>query len=261
MARRWNVTLSCLWLLLAVYRAAYASCDEYDNQILPGQLLFAPERLLSSGSCLTATVATWRGCSHLRPRSYRHRCLLYYHWLILLSGDVESNPGPVKFPCTRCCKAVIQNDRAILCNRCKNWNHAACCGISHKQYQLHTVLGDTEEWLCHACIASDLLFGNVSTISDSLSTSSPSHDTCLWGVSIEDSWQRFKDLLFAAADECIPKVTLWKRRKKTWLGDETLRMIRWKRRAYKVMKRTGRDSDIRRYRALNTVRDLTTVRT
>ena len=57
---------------------------------------------------------------------------------------------------------------------------------------------------------------------------------------------------------CIPKATLQKRRKKTWLGDETLRMIRRKRRAYKVMKHPGRDSDIRRYRALSTtVRELT----
>ena len=51
----WNVMLSCLRLL---YQASYVSCDEYDNQILPGQLLFALKRLLSSGSCLTATVAT-----------------------------------------------------------------------------------------------------------------------------------------------------------------------------------------------------------
>ena len=68
MASRWNVTLPCLWLLLAVYRAACASCDECENQILPGQLLFVPKQLLSSGSCLTVTVATWRGCSHLWPR-------------------------------------------------------------------------------------------------------------------------------------------------------------------------------------------------
>ena len=33
-------------------------------------------------------------------------------------------------------------------------------------------------------------------------------DTCLWGPSIEDSWQSFKDLLLAAVDECIPKVIL-----------------------------------------------------
>jgi len=67
----------------------------------------------------------------------------------------------------------------------------------------------------------------------------------LWGDSIEDSWQRFKDLLFAAADECIPKVTLRKRKKKTWLSDETLRMIRRKRRANRVMKRSGRSGDRR----------------
>jgi len=80
----------------------------------------------------------------------------------------------------------------------------------------------------------------------------------IWGVSIEDSWQRFKDLLFAAADECIPKVTLRKRKKKTWLSDETLRMVRRKRRAHRVMKRSGRSGDLRRYRILsNAVRDLT----
>ena len=166
----------CLWLLLVVYQASYTCCDEYDN-IFPGQLLFAPERLLSSRSCLTANVLAWRGCSHLLRRSYLYRCLLYYHWLILLFRDVEGNPGLVMFLCTWCCKAVNQNDRAILCDRCEKWSHAACCGISHKQYQLHTALGDSEEWLCHACIASisDLIFRNVSTISDSVSTSSLSH--------------------------------------------------------------------------------------
>jgi len=80
----------------------------------------------------------------------------------------------------------------------------------------------------------------------------------LWGVSIEDSWQRFKDLLFAAADECIPKVILQKRKKKTWLSDETLRMIHRKRRSHRVMKRSGRSGDLRQYRILsNAVRDLT----
>lgn len=139
--------MECYALVFVVVTCSLSSCNEYDNQVLPGQLLFAPERLLSSGSCLTATVATWRGCSHLQPRSYRYRRLLYYHWLILLSGDVKNNPGPVKFLYTRCCKAVNQNDRAILCNRCEKWSHAACCGIIHKQYQLHTALGDIDEWL------------------------------------------------------------------------------------------------------------------
>ena len=50
-------------------------------------------------------------------------------------------------------------------------------------------------------------------------------DIYLSGESIEDSWQRFRDLLFAVADECNPKVTLRKRRKKTWLGDETIDTI------------------------------------
>ena len=38
-------------------------------------------------------------------------------------------------------------------------------------------------------------------------------DCCLWDTSVDDSWRRFKDVLFTAADECIPKVTLQEREK------------------------------------------------
>lgn len=61
----WNLTLLGLWFCLVVYRAAYTSDDEYDNEICPGKLLFTPKRLLLSGSSLTAAVATWRRSSHL----------------------------------------------------------------------------------------------------------------------------------------------------------------------------------------------------
>ena len=154
-----------------VYRAVYTSDDEYD-EICTGKLLFAPKRLLLSGSSLTAAVATWRRSSHLRPRSYRRPSnISYCYWFILLTGDVETNPVPVKFPCTRCGKVVKQNDHAICCDRCENWSHAACCGISHTQYQYHASLGDSKEWLCHTCTATDFPFANASTISESLSRS------------------------------------------------------------------------------------------
>jgi len=95
----------------------------------------------------------------------------YCYWLILFAGDVETNPGPVKFSSTRCGKMAKQNDHAICCDTCENWSHAACCGISHTQYQYHASLGDSEEWLCHTCTAADFRFANASTISESLSRS------------------------------------------------------------------------------------------
>ena len=82
----------------------------------------------------------------------------------------ERNPGCVKFPCIWCCKAEEQNDQAIQCDRCENWSHAICCGISHKQYQLHLKLGDTGEWLCLHSIGPP-----ICTINESLSTLYPSH--------------------------------------------------------------------------------------
>jgi len=43
----------------------------------------------------------------------------YYHYcLLLLSGDVALNPGPVKFPCVVCHFPVRSNQCALLCDEC-----------------------------------------------------------------------------------------------------------------------------------------------
>ena len=42
--------------------------------------------------------------------------------LLTLSGDTELNPGPVRFPCGRCGRAVQSNHRGILCcDQCDRW--------------------------------------------------------------------------------------------------------------------------------------------
>jgi hypothetical protein len=33
----------------------------------------------------------------------------------LLSGDISTNPGPVKYPCGKCSKPVKRNQRGIYC--------------------------------------------------------------------------------------------------------------------------------------------------
>ena len=73
-------------------------------------------------------VSLWRMTPHLRPKLHRcpHHTLPNGFWLLLLAGDVELNPGPVRFPCTVCQKPVKCNQRGIQCSICDNWTHAKC---------------------------------------------------------------------------------------------------------------------------------------
>ena len=77
--------------------------------------------------------------------------------LLVLSGDVEANPGPIRHPCTICSKCVRKNQRAILCSKCGMWTHAKCCGVSIPEYQK---LSDREDdsWLCPGCLMAELPF-------------------------------------------------------------------------------------------------------
>ena len=44
--------------------------------------------------------------------------LLLFVLLCILSGDIELNPGPVKWPCLLCSKLVKSNQDGIECSSC-----------------------------------------------------------------------------------------------------------------------------------------------
>ena len=52
--------------------------------------------------------------------------------LLLLSGDVESNPGPrsIAFPCGICSKSCREGQLAIQCDTCDTWIHKKCSKIN-----------------------------------------------------------------------------------------------------------------------------------
>ena len=53
--------------------------------------------------------------------------------------------------------------------------------------------------------------------------------SCFLTDNVDDvMWISFKDLLFTAADQCIPKVLLSRRKRVHWLSADTIRMIRRK---------------------------------
>ena len=48
----------------------------------------------------------------------------YFKYLLILSGDINLHPGPVKHPCSVCAKPVRK--RIISCEKCGLWLHKKC---------------------------------------------------------------------------------------------------------------------------------------
>ena len=110
---------------------------------------------------------------------------------LLMIGGIETNPGPVKYPCGVCHKPCKSNQRAIACNDCDQWCHAKCMGISDKSYQQLGV--KSTSWYCTNCNShnhSTVLYAvplsndtysplsdntNISFISESSSIGNPLH--------------------------------------------------------------------------------------
>ena len=66
----------------------------------------------------------------------------YLKYILLLSGDINLHPGPVKYACSICNKAVRK--RQISCNNCGLWIHKNCVPmrIPNNEFQ----------FTCHKCL-------------------------------------------------------------------------------------------------------------
>ena len=106
-----------------------------------------------------------RGIYRVNPqRLYRvHRPAAVIVTLLLASGDIESNPGPVQYPCTVCEKPVKRNQRGIMCDGCSKWTHARCGGMEEAEYLLLTAQ-ESCEWFCPSCVQSKLPTASLSLL-------------------------------------------------------------------------------------------------
>ena len=89
-----------------------------------------------------------------------------YHIILslLLSGQVEPNPGPgrpPKYPCGECHKAVRWG-RSIACDRCDQWFHKECLDMKTVNFEANKELS----WSCCNCAFSN--FSGLFDSSDSL---------------------------------------------------------------------------------------------
>ncbi len=83
--------------------------------------------------------------------------------LLMLAGDVQVNPGPVKYPCSFCLQPVCKGQRALLCDECDQWSHACCSSVSMERYQHFQQLHEFD-WMCSRCLMKDLPFADCSTL-------------------------------------------------------------------------------------------------
>ena len=74
--------------------------------------------------------------------------------IILLSGQVEINPGPsapVQHPCCICHNEVTDSDYALNCVSCAFWCHINCCGMSELNYETLCNRSGSFSWICYEC--------------------------------------------------------------------------------------------------------------
>ena len=96
----------------------------------------------------------------------KSRIVYYYNTVathVILSGDIETNPGPglrslKKIPKrTVCWKGVGANRKCFECERCFNLTHINCTNIYKSQQKQYTAKS-TYKWTCYDCTLSLLPF-------------------------------------------------------------------------------------------------------
>ena len=94
--------------------------------------------------------------------------------ILLLSGDVQLNPGPPtrtpKYPYGVCSKNVNSNHKAMECEDCFMWYNIKCLNMGDNMYQVH-MHHNSYTWACIKCglpnFTNSSLFTTI-TVSNSL---------------------------------------------------------------------------------------------
>ena len=163
--------LSIMTILVAVSRGMISGENGYTGRNRENRsevILFAPKFKEKLVVMMSVSITSCSRQTTFLPRPIQNLCLriilkpeertvMTLLVLLVLSGDIEVNPGPIRHPCTICSKCVRSNQRAVLCCKCDLWTHAKCCGVSISEYQS---LSDREDdsWMCPGCLMAELPF-------------------------------------------------------------------------------------------------------
>ena len=160
---RYTLTAICLcfsWLLI---RVSPTPTDLCESSVPLWAVRFAPVSAFVGPAEVVCSKWTLRS-GHSRSLRVCRPTSLFSAVILLLAGDIETNPGPgPKHPCATCSKAVKSNQRGIFCEVCYQWHHAKCISMCLSEYQ-RLSLSD-EGWCCHRCHKEAFPFHDSSRIS------------------------------------------------------------------------------------------------
>ena len=81
--------------------------------------------------------------------------------LLILSGDIETNPGPSNKPQCECCfRTIAINHRFVSCVECESRSHIKCAGVSPNQYN-RMQADRTITFYCQPCLSNNMPFADV----------------------------------------------------------------------------------------------------
>ena len=92
--------------------------------------------------------------------------------MLLISGDIHLNPGPID-PCCVCCRRVTWENRSIQCTGCSLWVHLSCSGLSPADFRK---ISPGRSWTCPMCPSSSQSLPSLShsnPVSSSFHTPNP----------------------------------------------------------------------------------------
>ena len=92
-----------------------------------------------------------RSSFHSKPLHYlSHSLLILISMLLLISGDIHPNPGPIE-PCSVCSRRVTWGNRSIQCTNCSLWVHLSCSGLFPADFRK---ISPGHSWTCPMCPSS-----------------------------------------------------------------------------------------------------------
>lgn len=168
-----DLRVTTAFILMVAFMAGLRHGNGFTSASLPDNInagfQFVGERRIQTALLFGADMYIKRVVNRQSryPSANQRTMSTYLLLALLISGDIQLNPGPVKYPCGVCKKAVARNHRAMCCDECDTWIHIGCCGVSPKEYR--HLQHSNVSWYCTHCSLpnfSNSFFNDSSILSD-----------------------------------------------------------------------------------------------